>query len=126
MINFSLANWVVNRLTINRKREGVPSPGRYNLDIKSAFEERKFYTNFVLTLDNREYDMEIEVVFTFVVNEGTIDEDFRKSSFPRVNAPAIAYPYLRSMVSNITLQSGFEPAILPTINFSALDKEKQD
>ena len=49
-----------------------------------------------------------------------ITEDFKLSSFPKINAPAIAFPYLRAFVSNLTLQSGLEPVILPSINFVQL------
>lgn len=54
-----------------------------------------------------------------------IDQEFMDGHFPSVNAPAIAYPFLRSYVSTVTLNSGVEPMILPTINFQALAKEHQ-
>ncbi|MCC6724995.1 MAG: protein-export chaperone SecB [Saprospiraceae bacterium] len=34
-----------------------------------------------------------------------------------INAPAIAFPFLRSLISTVTLNSGFNPAILPSVNF---------
>ena len=55
-------------------------------------------------------------MFDFITDE-EITEDFKISHFPKINAPAIAYPYLRAFVSNLTLQSGVDPAMLPTINF---------
>lgn len=50
------------------------------------------------------------------------DEDFVNSSFVTVNAPAIAFPFIRSYVAHITLISGFESIILPSVNFK-LKKE---
>ena len=37
----------------------------------------------------------------------------------RVNAAAIAFPYFRAFISQITLLSGFPPLILPTLNFAS-------
>ncbi|AWB68952.1 hypothetical protein C2869_06965 [Saccharobesus litoralis] len=54
--------------------------------------------------------------------DSPIDQEFMDSSFPHVNAPAIAYPYLRSTVSTVCLNSGYNPVILPTINFQAMYK----
>jgi len=55
-------------------------------------------------------------MFNFETDE-EITEEFKNSHFPKINAPAIAYPYLRAYVSNLTLQSGVTPVMLPTINF---------
>jgi len=55
-----------------------------------------------------------------------ISEDDRLSPFFKINAPAIAFPYLRSFVSNLTLNSGYNPIILPTFNFVQMAQEKLD
>jgi len=54
-----------------------------------------------------------------------IEEDFKTSSFTKVNAPAIAYPYLRAFITTITLNSGFKPFTLPTINFVKLSQKRE-
>ena len=64
--------------------------------------------------------MIIEAFFNFEIVDEKITEDFKLSSFSKINAPAIAFPYLRAFVSNLTLQSGLEPVILPSINFVQL------
>ena len=56
------------------------------------------------------------MLFTFGLDED-ITEEFKVSDFPKINAPAIAFPYLRAFISNVTLQSGFNPVMLPSINF---------
>lgn len=48
-----------------------------------------------------------------------------ESPFALVNAPAIAFPFLRSFVSLLTLNSGFRPAILPTVNFLKMYEDSQ-
>ena len=49
--------------------------------------------------------------------------DFRDSSFVRINAPAIAFPFIRSYVAHITLIGGFESVILPSVNFTVKDSD---
>lgn len=53
-----------------------------------------------------------------------LTEEERGSKFFSVNAPAIAFPFLRAYVSNLLLQSGMEPIVLPSVNFAAMVKEK--
>lgn len=57
--------------------------------------------------------------------ENPIGDEFKNSPFPKVNAPAIAFPFLRSFISTITLNAGFKPVMLPSINFVKLSKEKE-
>lgn len=71
---------------------------------------------FNLVIEDKNFDLNIEAVFNFITDE-QITEEFKHSHFPKINAPAIAYPYLRAYVSNLTLQSGVTPVMLPTINF---------
>jgi preprotein translocase subunit SecB len=51
----------------------------------------------------------------FKVNDETL-----KDVFMQVNAPAIAYPYVRAFVSSLCATAGYEPTILPPVNFQAL------
>ncbi|NAW86592.1 protein-export chaperone SecB [Photobacterium halotolerans] len=60
---------------------------------------------------------------TFQLSEKLTDR-FKESTFPRVNAPAIAYPFLRSFVGTFLLNAGYDPILLPSVNFSALDKKR--
>lgn len=55
--------------------------------------------------------------------DNELDDEFIKSHFPQVNAPAIAFPYLRAFVSTLLLNAGFEPIMLPSVNFSAMYKD---
>jgi len=41
----------------------------------------------------------------------------------KTNAAAIAFPYFRAYITQITLLSGFPPLILPTFNFSSTVSE---
>ncbi|EGX6962633.1 TPA: protein-export chaperone SecB [Vibrio alginolyticus] len=56
--------------------------------------------------------------------DSEIDEKFKESSFAKVNAPAIAFPFLRAFISTFLLNAGYEPVILPSFNFVALGKQQ--
>jgi len=47
--------------------------------------------------------------------------DDEKDYFLRISAPAIIYPYIRTIVSNITAFDIDETAILPIINFANVE-----
>ncbi|MBQ5941769.1 protein-export chaperone SecB [Massilia sp. AB1] len=60
-------------------------------------------------------------------SEYKVTDDTLRDTFMQVNAPAIAYPYLRSFVSIICVNAGQDPTILPPVNFQALfNKRKSD
>ena len=69
-----------------------------------------------------EFKLQMKFVAWFESPEPLTKEDVN-SAFARINAPAIAFPYLRSFVSLLTLNSGLRPAILSTVNFIEMHKE---
>lgn len=64
--------------------------------------------------------VEVETCFR---TDAPITEEFKASPFPKVNAPAIGYPYVRSMISMLTMIAGTDSAVIQTINFQALYNE---
>lgn len=79
-------------------------------------ENRRFDLFFEIDVKDTDFDLFIKMLFIFEIDDD-ITEEFKVSDFPKINAPAIAFPYLRTLISNITLQSGFRPVMLPSINF---------
>jgi preprotein translocase subunit SecB len=55
-----------------------------------------------------------------------IDNSVLESDFAKISAPAIGFPYLRAFISNLSIQAGIAPIILPSINFVQfnMDAEK--
>lgn len=47
-----------------------------------------------------------------------LTQEFKDSNFPKVNAPAIAYPFIRAFVNNFFINAGYDPVLLPTYNFT--------
>jgi preprotein translocase subunit SecB len=54
-----------------------------------------------------------------------IDDVFLESDFAKISAPAIGFPYLRSFISNFSIQAGIAPIILPSINFVQFNLEAE-
>jgi preprotein translocase subunit SecB len=99
--------------------------GKADFGAKVIFAEDAFSVVFnikVCTEDLKVIKVEYESHFKTDI---PIDEKFKQGSFPYVNAPAIAYPYLRAFISNLTLNAGYDPVMLTSLNFVAMkDKIK--
>jgi len=85
--------------------------------------ESTFQLNLSAYVKDKEDTINIEVdivsffVFDSQIEKGQLDKMFF------MNAPAIIFPYLRSYITTLTVLSGIDPVILPTLNLSALGKE---
>jgi len=77
--------------------------------------------NFTLTSD-RGFKFKLIHDFIFESDE-PLDESFWNGNFHKVNAPAIAYPFLRAFVSTVLLNAGLEAVNLPSINFVEMAKK---
>lgn len=95
----------------------------FELGLETGFSEddlRSFRIKFRAVISSEVgYELTVEYSSFFETDEEII-EDFKSSNFVTINAPAIAYPFLRSFISTITLNAGYEPVLIPTINFQAL------
>lgn len=87
-------------------------------------DNQSFFVFFKIILQDSEFDLKLDIDFRFETDK-KISNEFKESDFPKINAPAIAFPYIRAFISNLALQSGYNPAILPSINFAnKASKEK--
>ena len=124
-MKIQLKNWKIANLSMSLLDERTKRDNdSFDLESGNFFsddeENNTFGVAFKLNINDRSFDLIIEALFNFEIVDEKITEDFKLSSFPKINAPAIAFPYLRAFVSNLTLQSGLEPVILPSINFVQL------
>ena len=124
-MKIQLKNWKIANLSMSLLDERTKRDNdSFDLESGNFFsddeENNNFGVAFKLNINDRSFDLIIEAFFNFEIVDEKITEDFKLSSFPKINAPAIAFPYLRAFVSNLTLQSGLEPVILPSINFVQL------
>ncbi|MCA6971184.1 protein-export chaperone SecB [Pectobacterium carotovorum] len=96
----------------------------FSLEFNPSFNKDEGYFsidfNFLYIIKDDESHhkvMKVNYCSTFTT-DGEITDDFISSKFPIINAPAIAYPFLRAFVANFLLSSGYNPILLPSINFT--------
>lgn len=124
-MKIQLDNWEIQKLNFSVIQDKEREHNSFDLGTANFFPEEKidsFGVIFEVDVKDKKFDLHVEAVFFFSLDQ-EITEEFKVSSFPRVNAPAIAFPYLRAFISNLTLQAGFESVILPSINFIRLAEE---
>lgn len=85
-------------------------------------EKQIFGVGFKVAFRREGYTVHIEMRF-FFETDSEITEDFKNGPFPAINAPAIAFPYLRSFLSILTMQAGYRPVIIPSVNFVEFAKK---
>ena len=91
----------------------------------SEEDEKSFIVKFSVTVSSEEekFKLELEYSGLFSADE-IISDEFKNSHFPSINAPAIAYPFMRSFINTITVNANLNPVILPTINFQELAQQQ--
>lgn len=107
-------------LVVKRKSDNSSGKVKSKFSIKLDFEENSFYVTFDLKLLTAEGKGILAEYKSKFVTDAAIDDKFIASAFPYVNAPAISYPFLRAFISNLTLNAGYSPVMLPSVNFVAL------
>ena len=102
-----------------------------SLNTKTFFNEdldNKFVVAFSLSIasDNKErMSIEIFAQALFETSEA-INGEFKTSYFANVNAPAIAFPFVRSFVQTLSVNMGITPIILPSYNFAQAFEESKN
>lgn len=122
----------VNELNFTKSTDlNDQDENNFSLEVGVSFPENsdekdEANKTFVVTLRS---DFQIKEGFIFKVSYQSffttnveISDEFKKSTFPKVNAPAIAFPFYRAFIANFLLNSGFEPILLPSVNFVELHK----
>ena len=68
------------------------------------------------------YDLSIEYEGLFKLNKSIPKKD--AAILEEVNCPAILFPFLRETIADITRRSGFQPFLIPSVNFVKVRKER--
>lgn len=124
-MQFHLDNNVVRTLTIGQASSEEELSDTLRFKYKASFPEEN-PRQFIITFDFELYSeskFTLKLVHDFFFETDTdLDDSFRKGHYTKVNAPAIAYPYLRAFVSTLLLNAGLEAINLPAVNFVELAK----
>lgn len=122
-----LRNTIVQSLTIETESLSFEEK---NLSIS----HRAFFSKDDKNVFGIEFDLNIQVpdkcfikliYIGYFETDKDIDDYSSMSKFCEINAPAIAYPFLRAYVANLMLSSGLSVIMLPTINFVELAEKKK-
>lgn len=127
-MQIQLDKWEMPNVNLEATKESGKNDNSFDLGVGQFFPEdntQSFGVSFSVHVKDKNFNLNIEAHYYFTINK-PLTEEFKLSDFPKINAPAIAFPYLRAYISNLTLQSGYDPIILPSINFIALAKEKDN
>lgn len=112
-------------LSLSSQIEDFSEKDNFELEFSTAYklgdaEECSFMIVFDLRLKVHDTHYLVVKYNAIFLTDTPITIDFQNSPFPKVNAPAIAFPFLRSFIATVLLNAGFEPILLPSINFQAM------
>ena len=81
----------------------------------------KFRIIIKTTLKNKTESviLNLETTGVFTIDKEGLNDDIEEHLI-KVNTVAIMFPFIRSQISLLTTQPGFEPILLPPININAL------
>ncbi len=123
-----LVQTLVDNINLRETKE-VTHENAFDLNVSVRYPEDKdniFCVSFKIELKlNPNFLLSVKSNSFFETSEAISDE-FKSSSFPVVNAPAIAFPFLRSFISTLMLNAGHNPVILPAINFVTLHEQNRN
>lgn len=125
LLDYRVVN--LNLESIEQDSSLTQQSNELDLQVGQFYPEDKdniFGVGFRVAFKQDGYVLKVEMRFFFETDD-VITDEFKNSSFPAINAPAIAFPYLRSFLSIITMQSGYPPVMLPSINFVEFAKNAQ-
>jgi len=130
-MNITFLGTKVSKLSLITGEEGLEDD--FNLSFANGYPDERSEDNksFIVTFSIRicsaeeKFLLELEYIGFFSCDE-PITEEFKNSHFPISNAPAIAYPFMRSFINTVTVNSNLNPVILPTINFVELARQQKE
>lgn len=67
-----------------------------------------------------DFAADFAVTDTELLESFEVTDEVLLNTFIQVNAPAIAYPFLRAYVSTVSVNSGYSQVLLPPVNFQAI------
>lgn len=124
-MNFRLAGSKATRVHLRELGEGEDHWKTGKADIKFAImfddaESSIFFIRFSIDLlieNSPKTGLSVDYVSRFECSKPLTVEE-KTSHFVTRNAPAIAFPFLRSYIAHVGLMAGYTPIVLPPINFA--------
>jgi preprotein translocase subunit SecB len=124
IIKHQVINLNLEQITTALEEENNKKSLSFDYDIQ-YLEEDLFVVIFKLLLEHS-CEFKIDITYaTYFKTSKEITIEFKESDFPLMNAPAIGFPFLRSFIATLTINAGYEGALIPSINFVSLAEEKK-
>ena len=125
-MNITLKGTFADSLSLS---QGIYESNKFDFSFVAAFAEdnsQNFFIIFDIAIVIPEGHLLVTKYVAQFESDVAITEE-QRNQLPvfKINAPAIAYPFLRSYVATILLNSGLSPIMLPTINFVDLAKQHE-
>lgn len=111
--------------SIEFSRDAEIKDGDINISIKRKLEKKEnlFQISMPLIIKKSDFSLSMVAVGIFDFTSNIEDEAVRENMIKN-NGSAIIFPFIRSMVSQITAQPNMTPIVLPAINVTKmLDEE---
>jgi preprotein translocase subunit SecB len=122
-IQSSLAFKSFNVLNVVFERPEEFNSGEFTVEVEHITQvdteiSNKFQTIFIVNVVDKSnvFNLQVKASEDYEIIGEVPPEIYE--NFVRLNAPAIAYPYLRAFISNMVLQAGMNPIIIPPLNFN--------
>lgn len=122
---FQFKGYRIERSLIEMKSTEIGEKFSISFDPKGLINkaESTYQLHLITYIKNQEDTINIEIdIVAFFSFDNKIERDQLNKMF-FINAPAIVFPYLRSYITTLTVLSGIDPVILPTLNLSGIGKE---
>lgn len=114
----------VNLAPSDKKEDSESFSFDYQVDFPES-SDSSFLVIIKSLLEEEDYSFETIYLAEFTTDVA-LDDHFKRSRFPYVNAPAIAYPFFRAFIANALVNCGLKPTYLPSVNFEKLYQKKSD
>lgn len=122
---FQFKGYRIERSLIELKSTEIGEKFSISFDPKGLINkaESTYQLQLITYIKDKEDTINIEIdIVAFFSFDSQIERDQLNKMF-FINAPAIVFPYLRSYITTLTVLSGIDPVILPTLNLSGIGKE---
>ena len=112
------------------KQENNPAKLEMNIDINIKGSENNLFMVDLITKVHSKIEKDdktvflIESTYTGMVQYEEKDEETKKKTL-LIDVPTVLFPYVRSMVTRLTAESGFPPLSMPLVDFAELYEQRQ-
>jgi preprotein translocase subunit SecB len=127
-MQLKLIKTFVKELNFNQIDPGDESDNKLKFGLSAGWNQDEPSCGFSVSFDfylcdSSGYEIKLQYEGIFETDE-IVDEQFMESPWPQVNGAAIVYPFLRAFISNLTINSGYEAAVIPSVNFQQMYTEQ--